>query len=59
MAVVHGQDSTRVFRYGYLSYDSILVNMPGYALVQTTMAEMRAQYEAELKRVEQDFNLKS
>lgn len=58
MAVVHGQDSTRVFRYGYLSYDSILVNMPGYALVQTTMAEMRAQYEAELKRVEQDFNLK-
>jgi outer membrane protein len=52
------QDSTRQLRYGYLSYDSVLVAMPGYALVQNTLAAMRSQYEAEMKRVEQDFNLK-
>jgi outer membrane protein len=32
--------------------------MPGYAIVKNTLANMRSQYEAELKRVEQDFNLK-
>lgn len=55
---IRAQDSTQALRFGYLSYDSVLVAMPGYALVQTTMEKMRAQYEAELKRVEQEFNLK-
>lgn len=45
-------------RFGYLSYDSVLVAMPGYKLVQNMLANMRSQYEAEMKRVEQDFNLK-
>ena len=32
--------------------------MPGYALVQQKMAEMRKQYEAELQRVTNEFNRK-
>lgn len=55
---VQAQDSIQTLRFGYLSYDSVLVAMPGYALVQNTLATRRAQYEAELKRVEQEFNLK-
>ena len=52
------QDTPLQLRFGYLSYDSVLVAMPGYALVKNTLASMRSQYEAEMKRVEQDFNLK-
>ena len=44
--------------FAYLSYEQALKSMPDYGLVQTTLAKERAKYEAELKRVEQDFNLK-
>lgn len=43
---------------GYLSYDSALVAMPGYAIVEAQMKELRQAYEAELKRVEDEFNKK-
>ena len=43
---------------GYLSYDSALTTMPGYAIAQAQMQELRQAYEAELKRVEEDFNQK-
>ena len=43
---------------GFLSYDSVLVTMPGYALAQQQLAELRAQFEAEQQRVEDDFNQK-
>lgn len=43
---------------GYLSYDSALVQMPDYALVQHQMQELRQAYETELKRVEDEFNQK-
>ena len=57
------QDSTGVaspsaFKFGYLSYEKVLKSMPDYTLVQQRINNLRAQYEAELKRVEQDFNLK-
>ena len=47
-----------VMVFAYLSYEQVLKSMPDYALVQTALANERAKYEAELKRVEQDFNLK-
>ena len=47
-----------VMVFAYLSYEQALKSMPDYGLVQTTLAKERAKYEAELKRVEQDFNLK-
>ena len=46
------------FKFGYLSYDSVMVVMPEYAELKTNMAQLREQYEAEQKRVENDFNKK-
>ena len=41
---------------GYLSYDSALVSMPEYAIAQRQIAETRQAYDAEMKRVEKEFN---
>ena len=46
------------FKFGYLSYDSVMVSVPDYAELKTNMAQLREQYEAEQKRVENDFNKK-
>lgn len=48
----------QLLQIGYLSYDSALVAMPGYALVQARHKELRQAYEAELQRVGDDFNHK-
>ena len=58
LTVVQAQESVKALRFGYLSYGQVLKSMPDYALVQKALANERAKYEAELKRVEQDFNLK-
>ena len=47
-----------VMVFAYLSYEQVLKSMPDYGLAQTALANEREKYEAELKRVEQDFNLK-
>ena len=52
-----GKDSVAI-KFGYLSYDSVMVSMPEYADFTTSMAQLREQYEAELNRVENDFNKK-
>jgi len=44
--------------FGYLSYDSLLAAMPQRAIVERQMEELTKQYEAELKRVEGEFNQK-
>lgn len=51
-------DSTALFHFGWLSYDSVLTAMPEYATVQAELATLRAQYEAEQQRVEDEFNKK-
>ena len=45
-------------KFGYLSYATALQAMPEYAAMQNSMAELREKYEAEQKRVENDFNKK-
>ena len=45
-------------RFGYLSYDSVIVSMREYADMQQSLEQLRAQYEAEQQRVENDFNKK-
>ena len=45
-------------KFGFLSYDGTLKAMPGYAIVQTNLDNLKAQYEAELKRAEDEFNVK-
>ena len=55
---VSAQDSANAFRFGYLSYDAVLKSTPDYVLVQKNLADLKAQYEAEAKRVEDEFNAK-
>lgn len=45
-------------RFGYLSYDAVLKAMPDYSLVETSLARLRSQYEAEAQRAENEFNAK-
>ena len=63
LAVLEMQDSMptatqSALKFGHLSYEQALKSMPDYALAQQTLAERRAQYEAEQQRVEKDFNAK-
>ena len=51
-------DSTQVFRFGYLSYKAAIERMAEYAVVQQQMEDLRAQYKAETLRVEDEFNRK-
>lgn len=43
---------------GYLSYDGALAVIPQRAIVEKQIKELTDQYEAELKRVEDEFNQK-
>ena len=45
-------------KFGYLSYNAVMQAMPEYAAMQNSIAELRQKYEAEQKRVEDDFNKK-
>lgn len=49
---------TGSFTFGVLSYSEALRAMPEYATVQRQMAELKAKYDAEAKRAEDDFNSK-
>ncbi len=51
------QENTTM-KFGFLSYEAALQSMAEYALVQKQMADLRTQYEAETKRVEDEFNAK-
>lgn len=46
------------FTFGVLSYSEALKAMPEYATVQRQMQELKAKYDAEAKRAEDDFNSK-
>ena len=47
-----------VLKFGYLSYKGVLESMPQYILMRNDMEQLRSKYEAEQKRVENDFNTK-
>ena len=55
---VQAQDSIPVLKIGFLSYDQALKAMPDYTLELQKMADLRAEYDKELKRVEDEFNRK-
>ena len=46
------------FRFGFLSYEAALQSMPDYAKAQKELTDLRAQYQAETRRVEDEFNRK-
>ena len=45
-------------KFGYLSYSKALEAMPDYAVAKKNLESLRAQYEAETKRSEDEFNEK-
>lgn len=45
-------------KFGYFSYDRAFKSMPEYSVVQKQLSDLKAQYEAEAKRVEEEFNRK-
>ncbi|MBR1388723.1 MAG: OmpH family outer membrane protein [Prevotella sp.] len=55
---VSAQDSISGLRFGYLSYEQALQAIPDYATAQKRLDDLQSQYEAELKRVEDEFNRK-
>ncbi len=49
---------TPQLRFGYLSCDSALHALPAYAVAMRNISDLRAKYDAEMKRVEDEFNSK-
>ena len=47
-----------VMKFGCLSYEAALKAMPDYAVAQKSLEELKAKYDAEVKRVEDEFNKK-
>lgn len=45
-------------RFGYFSYEEVLRTMPGYAIAKHDMDDLKAKYDAETKRAEDEFNAK-
>ena len=45
-------------KFGFLSYEAALQSMPDYTLAQNKLADLKAQYQTEAKRVEDEFNRK-
>ena len=49
---------TFVFRYGFVNADSVLHAMPEYAMAHRSLTALRQKYDREMKRSEDDFNIK-
>ena len=49
---------SNTFFFGYLSYEQALKSMHDYTLVQKKITTLQSQYQAETKRVEEEFNRK-
>ena len=45
-------------KFGYLSYDNVLRQMPEYAMAQQNVANLKAKYDQEATRGEEEFQRK-
>ncbi len=45
-------------KFGYFSYEEAFRSMPEYAIAQANLNDLRSKYDAETKRVEEEFNRK-
>lgn len=52
------QDNAPALKFGFLSYDLALKSMKDYAAVQMRMDSLRSAFNAEMQRVEDEFNRK-
>jgi outer membrane protein len=57
-AFAQNDATTSPIKFGYLSYQAAIQSMNDYSLVQQQMADLKAKYQAEAKRVEDEFNRK-
>lgn len=49
---------TSTLKFGYFSYNQAMEFTADYALAQQNLKDLRAKYDAEMKRVEDEFNKK-
>lgn len=45
-------------KVGFLSYEAVLTSMPDYAVVQKNLLDLKAKYDQEAKRSEEEFQRK-
>lgn len=55
--MAHAQQADPHF-FGYFSLNTLIKAVPDYAVAQKNLADLRAQYDAEMKRSEDEFNKK-
>lgn len=58
MALPFVANAQQTIKFGYFSYEKALKAMPEYAVATKKMADLKSKYDAEMKRVEDDFNKK-
>lgn len=49
-------ETQSTLRFGYFSFYEVFHTMPGYAIAKHNMDNLRAKYDAEMKRAENEFN---
>lgn len=55
---VSAQEQVRVPQFGYLSYNTVFQSMPEYKQAQADFAALKAKYDAEATRAEEEFQRK-
>lgn len=59
MPVAAGRSVTgSALSFGYFSYEEVFLSMPGYAIAKRNVDDLRKKYDAEMKRAEDEFNVK-
>ena len=58
LALIPVLASAQNLKFGYFSYSQVLQSMPDKAIADKNLADLRAKYDAETKRVENEFNAK-
>ncbi|MBQ4276784.1 MAG: OmpH family outer membrane protein [Bacteroidaceae bacterium] len=54
--VCNAQEASLLSRFAYISYGEVLKSMPAYAAAQKSLADLRANYDNELKRTDEEFS---
>lgn len=52
------QANGMTLHFGYFSFEEVFHTMPGYAIAKHNVEDLRTKYDAETKRVEDEFNQK-
>ena len=50
--------SAQMMQFGYISYETVLEEMPDYAQAKQSLATLKAKYEAEAQKGEEEFQRK-